>query len=92
MGDNPVGKKVNTPKGKCLWVNTLVFTFLRKYPNCLNVKRFIYGIRFLREPCRQKTKNKHYKYNYDSRPISSKITSLLLNKTKTSSSMKQPDN
>ena len=31
-------------------------------------------------------------WQFDSRPISSKITGLLLNKTKTSSSMKEPPN
>jgi len=59
MGDNPVGKKVNTP-GKYLGIlNTLVFTFLRKYPSCLMVNTFLLrlcDIRFLLEPCRQKTK------------------------------------
>jgi len=33
MGNNPAGKKVNTPK-----VN---FTFLRKYPGCLKVNTFL---------------------------------------------------
>jgi len=36
MGNNPVGKKVNTPK-----VNTWVFTFLRKYSGCLKVNTFL---------------------------------------------------
>jgi len=36
MGNNPVGKKVNTPK-----VNTWVNTFLRKYRGCLKVKTFL---------------------------------------------------
>jgi len=35
MGNNRVGKKINTPK-----VNTWVFAFLRKYPGCLKVKVF----------------------------------------------------
>jgi len=37
MGNNPVGKKVNTPK-----VNTWVNTFLRKYPGCLKVNTGIF--------------------------------------------------
>jgi len=36
MGNNPVGKKVNTPK-----VNTWVNTLLRKYPGCLKVNTFL---------------------------------------------------
>jgi len=36
MVNNPVGKKVNTPK-----VNTWVSTFLRKYPGCLKVHTFL---------------------------------------------------
>jgi len=36
MGNNPVGKKVNTPK-----VNTWENTFLRKYPGCLKVNTFL---------------------------------------------------
>ena len=47
MGNNPVGKKVNTPK-----VNTWVITFLRKYPGC-----YTFGIRFLRKPCVHQTIN-----------------------------------
>jgi len=55
MGNNLVGKKVNTPK-----VNTWVNTFLRKYlgiylftqiPRLLKGKYlFTFGIRFLLEP------------------------------------------
>jgi len=46
LGNNPVSKKVNTPK-----VNTRVNTFLRKYPVCLKVNTFFsFGIRFLLEP------------------------------------------
>ena len=37
MGNNPVGKKVNTPKGKYLGK----YTFLRKYPACLKVNTFL---------------------------------------------------
>jgi len=36
MVNNPVGKKVNTPKVN-IWVNT----FLRKYPGCLKVNTFL---------------------------------------------------
>jgi len=35
-GNNPVGKKVNTPKG-----NTRLNTFLRKYTGCLKVNTFL---------------------------------------------------
>jgi len=37
LGNNPVGKKVNTPN-----VNTWVNAFLRKYPGCLKVNTFYF--------------------------------------------------
>jgi len=45
MGNNPVGKKVNTPKVNTqvntFYVNTYVFTFLSKYPGCLKLNTFL---------------------------------------------------
>ena len=46
MGNNPVGKKVNTPKVNTR-VNTFlrkylgIYTFIRKYPGCLKVNTFL---------------------------------------------------
>jgi len=43
MGNSPVGKEVNTSKGKYpgKYLFTLRFTFLREYPGWLNVKTFL---------------------------------------------------
>jgi len=37
MGNNPVGKKVNTPKSKY----TGIYLFIRKYSGCLKVKNVL---------------------------------------------------